>query len=82
MKQLTLAAPFTVSGKGLHTGKDITAEFTPAPVNHGYKFQRTDLDGEPVVDALAENVQSTTRGTVIAKGDVSISTIEHAMAGG
>ena len=80
MKQLTLAAPFTVSGKGLHTGKDITAEFTPAPVNHGYKFQRTDLDGEPVVDALAENVQSTTRGTVIAKGDVSISTIEHAMA--
>lgn len=80
MKQITLAAPFTVSGKGLHTGKDITAEFTPAPVNHGYKFQRTDLDGEPVVDALAENVQSTTRGTVIAKGDVSISTIEHAMA--
>ena len=80
MKQLTLAAPFTVSGKGLHTGKDITAEFTPAPVNHGYKFQRTDLDGEPVVDALAENVQSTTRGTVIAKGDVSISTIEHAMS--
>ncbi|MDE6459596.1 MAG: UDP-3-O-acyl-N-acetylglucosamine deacetylase, partial [Paramuribaculum sp.] len=80
MKQITLASPFTVSGKGLHTGKDIVAEFTPAPVNHGYKFQRTDIEGEPIVDALAENVQSTTRGTVIAKGDVSISTIEHAMA--
>ncbi|MDE6651625.1 MAG: bifunctional UDP-3-O-[3-hydroxymyristoyl] N-acetylglucosamine deacetylase/3-hydroxyacyl-ACP dehydratase [Paramuribaculum sp.] len=80
MKQITLASPFTVSGKGLHTGKDIVAEFTPAPVNNGYKFQRTDIEGEPIVDALAENVQSTTRGTVIAKGDVSISTIEHAMA--
>ncbi len=80
MKQLTLSAPFTVSGKGLHTGKEIVAEFLPAPVNHGYKFQRTDLEGEPVIDALAENVQSTTRGTVIARGDVSISTIEHAMA--
>ncbi|MDE6048611.1 MAG: bifunctional UDP-3-O-[3-hydroxymyristoyl] N-acetylglucosamine deacetylase/3-hydroxyacyl-ACP dehydratase [Paramuribaculum sp.] len=80
MKQLTLSAPFTVSGKGLHTGKEIIAEFLPAPVNHGYKFQRMDLEGEPVIDALAENVQSTTRGTVIARGDVSISTIEHAMA--
>ncbi|MDE7451915.1 MAG: bifunctional UDP-3-O-[3-hydroxymyristoyl] N-acetylglucosamine deacetylase/3-hydroxyacyl-ACP dehydratase [Paramuribaculum sp.] len=80
MKQLTLSAPFTVSGKGLHTGKEIIAEFLPAPVNHGYKFQRMDLEEEPVIDALAENVQSTTRGTVIARGDVSISTIEHAMA--
>ncbi len=80
MKQITLSAPFTVNGKGLHTGKVITAEFLPAPVNHGYKFQRTDIEGEPIVDALAENVQSTTRGTVIAKGDVSVSTIEHAMA--
>ncbi len=80
MKQITLSAPFTVNGKGLHTGKVITAEFLPAPANHGYKFQRTDIEGEPIVDALAENVQSTTRGTVIAKGDVSVSTIEHAMA--
>lgn len=80
MKQITLNAPFTVSGKGLHTGKEITAEFLAAPANHGYKFQRTDLEGEPVIDAVAENVQSTNRGTVIAKGNVSISTIEHAMA--
>lgn len=80
MKQITLSAPFAVNGKGLHTGKVINAEFLPAPDNHGYKFQRIDLDGEPVIDALAENVQSTTRGTVIAKGDVSVSTSEHALA--
>ena len=80
MKQITLSKEFTVKGKGLHTGLEIEAVFTPAPEGHGYKFQRTDLDGEPTVDALAENVVSTERGTVIARGDVRISTIEHAMA--
>lgn len=80
MKQITLNAPFEVHGKGLHTGKVINARFNPAPINYGYKLRRTDLEGEPVIDALAENVVSTTRGTVIAKDDVSVSTIEHAMA--
>ena len=80
MKQITLNAPFSVKGKGLHTGMVIEAEFLPAPGNHGYKFQRTDLEGEPVIDALAENVIHTERGTVIARGEVSVSTIEHAMA--
>lgn len=80
MKQITLNAPFSVKGKGLHTGMMIEAEFLPAPDNHGYKFQRTDLEGEPVIDAVAENVVHTERGTVIARGDVSVSTIEHAMA--
>ncbi len=80
MKQITLKAPFAVNGKGLHTGKIINAEFNPAPDNFGYKFQRTDLEGEPIIEALAENVLSTTRGTVIAKGDVSVSTSEHALA--
>lgn len=80
MKQITLNAPFSVKGKGLHTGMVIEAEFLPAPDNHGYKFQRTDLEGEPVIDAVAENVVHTERGTVIARGDVSVSTIEHAMA--
>ena len=80
MKQITLKAPFTVKGKGLHTGREIEAEFLPAPENTGYKFQRTDLENEPIIDALAENVVSTTRVTVIAKGDVQISTIEHSMA--
>ena len=80
MKQITLKAPFSVHGKGLHTGMVIDAEFLPAPDNHGYKIQRTDLEGEPILDALAENVVSTARGTVIARGEVSVSTIEHAMA--
>lgn len=80
MKQITLDGTFTVSGKGLHTGKVITATFKPAPENHGYKLQRMDLEGSPVIAALAENVVQTTRGTVIASGDVTVSTIEHAMA--
>lgn len=80
MKQRTLKESFKVHGKGLHTGLMIDAEFCPAPDNHGYKFQRLDLEGEPVIDALAENVSATTRGTVISKGDIKISTIEHALA--
>lgn len=80
MKQETLKGSFTLSGKGLHTGKPIVATFCPASDNHGYKFQRTDLEGEPIIDALAENVVSTNRGTVIGRGDVTVSTIEHAMS--
>lgn len=80
MKQITLKQPFTVKGKGLHTGLEIEATFHPAPEGHGYKFKRVDLEGEPVIDALGENVVEANRGTVIAKGDVRVSTIEHAMA--
>lgn len=80
MKQLTLNAPFTLSGKGLHSGMVITAVFKPAPDNFGYKFKRVDLEEEPVIDALAENVVDTTRGTVIGKNNVKVSTIEHALA--
>ena len=80
MNQITLKGEFTLTGKGLHTGLEITARFLPAPENHGYKFKRVDLEGEPVIDALAENVVATNRGTVIAKGEARVSTIEHAMA--
>lgn len=80
MKQLTLKAPFTVSGKGLHTGLEIEATFLPAPENHGYKFQRIDMEGEPTIDALAEYVTGTARGTVLERGDVKVSTVEHALA--
>lgn len=79
-KQLTLNNEFSVSSKGLHTGLEITACFKPAPAGHGYKIQRVDLPEKPVIDAVAENVVATNRGTVIAKGDVKVSTIEHAMA--
>ncbi len=80
MKQRTLKKSFSVSGKGLHTGMAIEATFKPAPVNHGYKFQRVDLEGVPVIDALAENVVETTRGTVIGRGGAKVSTVEHALA--
>lgn len=80
MQQLTLKESFSVKGKGLHSGLNITATFNPAPVNTGYKFKRIDLEGTPVIDAVAENVVDTTRGTVLGKGDARVSTVEHALA--
>ncbi len=80
MKQLTLNQSFTVHGKGLHTGLHINAEFCPAPVNHGYKIQRIDLPDQPIINALAENVIESNRGTVVANGSAQVYTIEHAMA--
>ena len=80
MNQLTLKAPFTVEGKGLHSGLQLKATFNPAPENTGYKFKRVDLPDAPVIDAVAENVVETTRGTVIGRKGVTVSTIEHAMA--
>ena len=80
IKQKTLKSSFTLTGKGLHTGLDITVSFLPADENHGYKIQRTDLEGQPIIDAVADNVIDTQRGTVVGKKDVQISTIEHAMA--
>ncbi len=80
MNQLTLKESFTVEGKGLHTGLNITAVFNPAPENHGYKFRRVDLPEQPIIDAVAENVVDTRRGTVLGKNNVLISTVEHALA--
>lgn len=79
-KQLTLAGSFSLQGKGLHTGLDIHITFNPAPENHGYKIKRIDLEDQPVIDALAENVTNTQRGTVLSKNNAHVSTIEHAMA--
>ena len=80
LKQKTLKGSFSLCGKGLHTGLNLTVTFNPAPDNHGYKIQRIDLEGLPIIDAVAENVGNTTRGTVLCKGDIKVSTIEHAMA--
>ena len=80
LKQQTLKGSFSLNGKGLHTGMNLTVTFNPAPDNHGYKIQRIDLDDQPILDAVAENVVDTTRGTVIEKHGVRVSTIEHAMA--
>ena len=72
MKQKTLKGSFSLFGKGLHTGLNLTVTFNPAPENTGYKIKRIDLEGEPVIDAIAENVIDTQRGTVLGKGDVRI----------
>lgn len=79
-KQNTLKGSFSLCGKGLHTGLFLTVTFNPAPENHGYKIQRIDMEGQPVIDAIAENVIDTQRGTVLANGDAKVSTVEHAMA--
>lgn len=79
-KQKTLNGSFSLFGKGLHTGLSLTVTFNPAPENYGYKIQRIDLPGEPIIDAVAENVTETTRGTVLTKGEARVSTVEHAMA--
>ena len=80
LKQKTLKDSFSLSGKGLHTGLDLTVTFNPAPDNHGYKIQRIDLEGQPTIDAVADNVTETTRGTVLSKNGVKVSTVEHGMA--
>ncbi len=80
LKQKTLKDSFSLRGKGLHTGLDLTVTFNPAPDNHGYKIQRIDLEGQPIIDAVADNVTETTRGTVLSKNGVKVSTVEHGMA--
>jgi UDP-3-O-[3-hydroxymyristoyl] N-acetylglucosamine deacetylase/3-hydroxyacyl-[acyl-carrier-protein] dehydratase len=79
-KQRTLAREISLNGKGLHSGINVSITFKPANVNHGYKFCRTDLPGKPVVDALAEHVTETSRGTTLVQNNVSVSTIEHVLA--
>lgn len=79
-KQKTLGSSFTLEGKGLHTGLDLVVTVSPAPENHGYKIQRIDLPEQPIIEAIAENVIETTRGTVLAVGDARCSTVEHALA--
>jgi len=79
-KQRTLAKEISLTGKGLHSGVTVTITFKPAPVNHGYKFCRVDLPGKPLIDALAEHVTDTSRGTTLVQNNASVATIEHVMA--
>ena len=80
VKQRTIQKPISVKGRGLHTGIDVTLTFNPAPENFGYKFKRIDLEGQPTISAVAENVVDTSRGTTIEEKGVRVSTIEHVMA--
>ena len=79
-KQTTLGGSFSLYGKGLHTGLNLTVTFNPAPENTGYKIQRIDLEGQPIIDAIADNVVETKRGTVLQQGEARVSTVEHGMS--
>jgi len=78
---MTLARTLKFHGKGLHTGIKVEMTVNPAEENTGICFRRKDIEGEPVIEAIADYVTDTSRGTTIEKGGVKIHTIEHIMAG-
>ena len=78
--QKTVKRSFSLKGVGLHTGKEVTLTFKPAPVNTGKKFIRIDLEGQPEINALVENVVDTARGTSIAEHGAKVQTVEHVLA--
>ncbi|MFC7357260.1 bifunctional UDP-3-O-[3-hydroxymyristoyl] N-acetylglucosamine deacetylase/3-hydroxyacyl-ACP dehydratase [Jejudonia soesokkakensis] len=79
-KQRTLAKDVSLTGVGLHTGKEVTIVFKPAPENHGYAFKRVDLEDTPIIEADANYVVNTQRGTNLEKDGVKIQTSEHVLA--
>ena len=70
-KQRTITNEVTLKGVGLHTGENVTMKFVPAPENHGYAFKRVDLEGEPIIEADANYVVNTQRGTNLEKRGVT-----------
>ena len=79
-KQHTITKAVTLSGVGLHTGVVANLTFLPAPANHGIKFQRVDLPGQPIADADVDYVVDTSRGTTIEHNGARINTVEHVLA--
>ncbi len=79
-KQRTILKSVSISGKGLHTGAPVTLTFNPAPENHWYKFQRTDLEGQPIIDADCDLVVDTSRGTTLEQNGARVHTTEHVLA--
>lgn len=79
-KQRTIKKPVSISGVGLHTGRPVTLTFLPAPENHWFKFQRTDIDGHPIIEADCDLVADTSRGTTLEKNGVRVHTTEHVLA--
>jgi UDP-3-O-[3-hydroxymyristoyl] N-acetylglucosamine deacetylase/3-hydroxyacyl-[acyl-carrier-protein] dehydratase len=78
--QTTISSPITLKGVGIHTGEEVTMTFKPAPANHGYAFCRIDLEGHPIIEAQAQHVLDTQRGTLLQKNGVKIQTCEHVLA--
>ena len=79
-KQQTIKDKVTISGVGLHTGANCNMTFVPQDVNHGIKFQRIDLPGQPIVEADVDYVVDLSRGTTIEKNGARINTVEHTLA--
>ncbi len=79
-KQRTLLNSIHLQGVGLHTGEKVNLEICPAPDNHGYKFQRTDLDGQPIIKADVDLVVATDRGTTLEYKGARVYTTEHVLA--
>ena len=79
-KQRTIEKETSIEGVGLHTGQKVKLTFKPALDNHGIVFQRVDLEGQPKVQAIADNVTEVERGTTIEKKEAKVNTIEHVMA--
>lgn len=80
VKQKTIKTEISLTGVGLHTGKEVTMTFKPAPVNNGFTFVRVDLEGQPIIEADANYVVNTQRGTNLEKLGVKIQTPEHVLA--
>ncbi len=79
-KQRTVKGIVKVNGIGLHTGLEVNLEIHPAPDNHGYKFQRVDLEGKPIIKADVDYVVSTERGTTLEQHNAKVHTTEHVLA--
>lgn len=79
-KQKTIKSAVSIKGIGLHTGEEVTLTFNPAPVNHGFKFQRIDLENQPIIDASVKNVTDLSRGTTLEQNGGKVSTVEHSLA--
>jgi UDP-3-O-[3-hydroxymyristoyl] N-acetylglucosamine deacetylase/3-hydroxyacyl-[acyl-carrier-protein] dehydratase len=80
VKQKTIKAAISLTGVGLHTGREVKISFKPAPINNGYTFVRVDLEGQPIIEADANYVVNTQRGTNLEKLGVKIQTPEHVLA--
>lgn len=80
VKQKTIKTEISLTGVGLHTGKEVKITFKPAPINNGYTFVRVDLEGRPIIEADANYVVNTQRGTNLEKLGVKIQTSEHVLA--
>ena len=78
--QRTLATSATLTGSALHNGGNVTLTIHPAPPGHGYKFRRSDLPDEPVVDALVDHVKTVERATTLVQGNAKIQTVEHVLS--